>query len=183
VHGVHHSATLETYNLLAQLYTSTGQYYQKNVAQDKSAAGLATECYKKAVFVHEDLLRWFVNEQIGSEDDDGDDDDTAATFLAEYGSNGRNGTKQHLSGEPSIDKTKLVKKHLRLLKLAFERLGSWPKPYVIYERLSADVFKAFKLQGVDGVEKWIAKGFGGGKAESDEGSFTDVSDWEILTRV
>jgi hypothetical protein len=180
VHGSRHSATLETCNLLAQLYTSTGQYYQKTAAQDKHAVELATEYYKKAIFVHEDLLRWLASDQSGVEDDEDEEDDIAAGILAEHGIHVQGGEKQGETNQTLIDKAAMAKTHLRLLKFAFQRLGSWPKPYAVYERLNANVFKAFNLTGVEGVEKWTAKGFGGGKAESTEGSFSGVSHWEIL---
>lgn len=85
--------------------------------------------------------------------------------------------------ELDVDKGKLVKEHLRLMKLAYQRLGSWPKQYSAYERLNADAFKAYgaQLSGVEGVEKWQVKGFGAGKAESNDGAFVGVSEWEILS--
>ena len=51
------------------------------------------------------------------------------------------------------------------------------------DALAAELFKTFgeQLKGVEGVEKWQVKGFGGGKAESNEGTFTGSSSWEILT--
>jgi hypothetical protein len=179
-HGSRHPATLETYNLLAQLYTSTGQYYQKSATQDKHAVELATEYYKKALFVHEDLLRWLVSDQIGVEDGDDEDEDTAAAILTEHGIRVGDRESQGDANNVLIDKAAVAKTYLRLLKFAFQRLGSWPKSYTVYERLNAYVFKAFDLTGVEGVEKWTARGFGGGKAESNEGSFDGVRKWEII---
>ncbi|KAK3080720.1 hypothetical protein LTS18_013809 [Coniosporium uncinatum] len=184
VHGARHPATLETYDLLAQLYTSTGLQYAKGADKDKNAAGLASEYFKKAVLVREDLLRLVVSEQLGSEDDDDEDEDTAAAILAEHGvsvsgsANGDDGRDQ--IDAPAMDKAQFARTQLRMLKLAFQRLGNWPRQYAVYERLNADVFRAFELQGVEGVEKWTAKGFGGGKAESQEGEFSTVKNWEIL---
>jgi len=184
VHGARHPATLETYDLLAQLYTSTGLQYAKGADKDKSAAGLASEYFKKAVLTREDLLRLVVSEQLGSEDDDDEDEDTAATILAEHGvsvngSGSGDGGRDQIEA-PVIDKAQFARVQLRMLKLAFQRLGNWPRQYVVYERLNADVFRAFELQGVEGVEKWTAKGFGGGKAETQEGEFSAVKTWEIL---
>ena len=70
--------------------------------------------------------------------------------------------------------------HLRLLKFAYQRYGDWPKSYATYEKLNADVFRYFELKGIEGVEKWNAKAFGRGKAESGEGTFAAISDWDIL---
>ena len=179
VHGARHPATLETYGLLAELYTSAAQQYQKS--GDKSSASIATDYFKKAVLVHEDVLRWLVGGQAEGGEDDDDDEDTAAAILKEHGV-AIDEDQDGKADEADVNTPKLVKMHLHLLKLAFQRLGSWPKNYGIYERLNADVFKAFgnQLQGSEGVEKWQAKGFGAGKAEAKDGEFSSVSDWEIL---
>ena len=76
-----------------------------------------------------------------------------------------------------------VRRHLRLLKLAVQRLGYWPKEYAEYERLNADVFREYgaDLQGVEGVEKWDLKSFGNGKAEADDDVLQskDLTHWEL----
>ncbi|KAH6853214.1 hypothetical protein B0I37DRAFT_419987 [Chaetomium sp. MPI-CAGE-AT-0009] len=65
-----------------------------------------------------------------------------------------------------------VAQHLRLLKLAVQRLGAWPRDYSEYQRLSADVFRDFgaelRDQGVGGVETWNVERYGKGRAEADE---------------
>lgn len=87
-----------------------------------------------------------------------------------------------IDDDEQVDRPALVKQHLKLLKLAYQRLGKWPKNYAVYEKLNADVFHTFAsdLKGVEGVEKWNAKTFGAGKAESNEDEFKGVNDWEIL---
>ncbi|EME41438.1 hypothetical protein DOTSEDRAFT_46432 [Dothistroma septosporum NZE10] len=192
VNGIKHPATLETYDLLAQLYTSIGQNYQKETASDKAAAGLAAEHFKKAIFVHEDILRWLLNStEGGAAAVDDDDDDMAATILAQHGVSVEkvgdaaiDGAAENDNGIDAAKRSELVRRHMHLLKLAYQRLGSWPKPYAQYEKLNADLFKSFGevLKGAEGVEKWQIKGFGGGKAESTEGTFTAQSrKWEILS--
>ncbi|KXS96240.1 hypothetical protein AC579_6698 [Pseudocercospora musae] len=167
VNGINHPATIEAYTLLAELYTGVAQNYQKE--SDKVPAA---EHFKKAFLVHEDVLRWLLSDTTGG---DADDDDTAATLLAEH-----SGSDHAIVDD--ADANKRVQKHLRLLKLAYQRLGQWPKPYVVYERLNAELFQHFpeQLHGLEGVEKWQVKGFGSGKAESNEGQFKGCSDWEIL---
>ncbi|RMY02353.1 hypothetical protein D0868_08011 [Hortaea werneckii] len=181
VHGARHPVTLETYALLAQLYTSAAQQYQKSAEKDKSSASIATDYFKKAIFVHEDVLRWLVGGSSEGAEEDDDDEDTAATILKENGVS-IDEDNDGQADEAGVDRATLVKDHLGLLKLAYQRLGNWPKNYAVYERLNADVFKVFggQLQGVEGVEKWQSKGFGAGKAESQSGLFEGVSDWEIL---
>lgn len=180
-HGVTHPATMSAYKILAQLYTSTAQMYQKNAASDKSAASLASDYFKRAVLMEEDVLRWLVNAGKSGAESQSDEEDTAAAILAEHGVQ-VDGVEPQSEEEESVDRSAAVKHHLQLLKLAYQRFGQWPKPYGAYEALNADIFKLYGegLKGVEGVEKWQAKGFGGGKAESGEGAFAPPQQWDIL---
>ncbi|KAL5410988.1 hypothetical protein PMIN03_005094 [Paraphaeosphaeria minitans] len=188
-HGPRAPVTVETYELLAQLYTSTGLTYQSKAATEKTGA-LATEHFKKALAVHEDMLRLLVRDDDA--DDDSDDDDTAAGLLAEH-TGSVNGSVDGRWASSSLldqstasvsDKAALALRHLHLLKLAFQRLGGWPKPGAEYERLNASLFREFggeeAWKGARGVETWSAKGFGAGKAESGEGVFGEVREWWIV---
>ncbi|SMQ47748.1 unnamed protein product [Zymoseptoria tritici ST99CH_3D7] len=188
VNGARAPATIDAYDLLAQLYTSNGQSYQREAATDKSAASLAQDHFKKSLLVHEDILRWLLSESsdgtaAGSDDDD--DDDFAASLLAEHGvqhHSHTNGDAAQEDGSTHARRGELVKRHLQLLKLDFQRHGGFPKEFASYERLNAELFRTFgeQLKGVEGVEKWSAKVHGGGKAESQEGVFANEGDWEIL---
>jgi hypothetical protein len=180
-HGPRAPVTLETYELLAELYTSTALSYQK----DPKTASLATEFFKKAVSVHEDILRLVVNEQSDGHDDSDDEFDTTAALLAKEGVKVK---RQDSHSSPAldteaVDKSALALKHFNLLKLAYQRLGGWPKSYADYERLNAQVFRVFgaeqEWKGVQGTEKWDAKSFGSGKAESQEGVFHGLEDWSF----
>lgn len=178
-HGPRALATIETYELLAQLYTSTGQSYQAKAATDKTGP-LAQEYFKKALGVHEDILRLVVDDH----DDSDDELDTAAYLLAREGVSIKSQDgKQEIEAldEESIDKSAIALRHLKLLKLAYQRVGGWPKPYEEYERLNARIFREFgsdaQWKGVQGTELWNAKQFGEGKAESKEGRFEGVKDW------
>ena len=139
--------------------------------------------------MHEDVLRWVVNEATGGDlgDDDGEED-TAASILADHGvqTNG-SANSDHISSAGGLDSKKrsaLVAKHLRLLKLAVQRLGAWPKDYAAYEYLNAQLFSVFPegLKGYEGVEKWQVKSYGGGKAESQAGALEagNLGSWEVL---
>jgi hypothetical protein len=177
-YGISHPATLEAFQVLSQLYTSAGQTFQKNAASDKNAGALAADYFKKAVLVEEEILRWFVSEGAGTKDDE---DDTAAAILADHGV-ALSDPEDDESEEQSTDRSVEVKTHLRLLKLAFQRYGQWPKAYGLYEQLNADIFAQYgaALKGAEGVEKWSAKGFGNGKAESGQGAFAPPAQWDIL---
>ncbi|KAF1964590.1 hypothetical protein BU23DRAFT_492067 [Bimuria novae-zelandiae CBS 107.79] len=188
-HGPRAPVTLETYDLLAQLYTSTGLSYQSKAATEKTGP-LATEHFKKALNVHEDILRLLVQDDV---DEDSDDDDTTATLLAEHRGTSVNGSVDgrfasaeslDQSTAPSVDKPALALRHLQLLKLAFQRLGGWAKPYKEYERLNASLFREFEgeeaWKGAQGVETWSAKGWGAGKAEKEEDVFGEVREWGIV---
>lgn len=182
-HGPRAPITIETYELLAQLYTSMGQTYQAKASSEKTGP-LAQEYFKKAIGVHEDILRLVVNDH-GSGDDSDDELDTTAYLLAKEGVNVK---KQE--GQPTaaldannIDKSTIALRHLQLLKLAYQRFGGWPKAYDEYESLNAQIFRTFgaeaKWKGVQGTEKWSAKEFGQGKAESQDGAFKGIDDWAL----
>lgn len=183
-HGPRAPVTLETYELLAELYTSTGLTYQAKAGTEKTGH-LAKEYFKKALFAHEDILR-FLTQDDG--DEDSDDEDTAATLLAEHtgSANGSVDDRFAESLEQSaslVNKPVLAIRHLQLLKLAFQRLGGWPKHYSEYERLNANLFKEFggheAWKGAQGVEKWSANEYGSGKAEKQLGTFEGVSEWQL----
>ncbi|UPX15179.1 uncharacterized protein EKO05_0005636 [Ascochyta rabiei] len=182
-HGPRAPVTIETYELLAQLYTSMGQSYQAKASSEKTGP-LAQEYFKKAIGVHEDILRLVVHDH-GSGDDSDDELDTTAYLLAKEGVN-----VQKQEGQPTavldadnIDKSAIALRHLHLLKLSYQRLGGWPKAYDEYERLNAQIFRTFgaesKWKGVQGTEKWSAKEYGHGKAESQDGSFKSIGDWAL----
>jgi hypothetical protein len=182
-HGPRAPVTIETYELLAQLYTSMGQTYQSKAASEKTGP-LAREYFKKALGVHEDILRLVVHEH-GSGDDSDDELDTTAYLLAKEGINVKKQEGQPTAAldTENIDKSAIALRHLQLLKLAYQRLGGWPKSYDEYERLNAQVFRTFgaeaKWKGVQGTEKWSAKEFGNGKAESQDGGFKGIEDWAL----
>ncbi|KAF2715445.1 NACHT domain-containing protein [Pleomassaria siparia CBS 279.74] len=180
-HGPRAPVTIETYELLAELYTSTGQAYQAKAATEKTGP-LAQDYFKKAVGVHEDILRLMLYDH-GSGDDSDDELDTTAYLLAKEGVNvrGDDGKRSVSLDEDSIDKSAIAIHHFQLLKLAYQRFGGWPKSYAEYERLNAHLFRSFgsdsNWKGVQGTEKWDAKPFGSGKAESKDGEFSGIKDW------
>lgn len=180
-HGPRAPVTIETYELLAELYTSTALTYQK----DPKTAGLATEYFKKAISVHEDILRLVVNEQSDGHDDSDDELDTTAALLAKEGVKVKRLDSHSAPAldADEIDKSALARKHFHLLKLAYQRLGGWPKSYTDYERLNAQVFRVFGAEeawrNVQGTEKWDAKGYGNGQAESQDGVFNGLEDWSF----
>ncbi|KAJ5570216.1 uncharacterized protein N7459_009646 [Penicillium hispanicum] len=170
VNGARHSSTLEMSTLLSQLYTSIAQRYQA----EKGGQHMANKYYKKSASVHENLLRIFVDPSFaefeGGLDSSLSMDGSAYDLDIGESANGGLSDGEH------------VRQHLQLLKLAIQRLGDWPKDHSDYERLNADLFLEFgnELKGVDGVEKWNLKGFGSGKASSDEDTLDlNFSSWEL----
>jgi len=181
-HGPRSSITLETYELLAQLYTSTGLSYQAKSSTEKTGH-LAKDYFRKALYAHEDILKFLTEDES---DDDSDDEGTAFTLLAEHNAS-INGSVDGRFAEPLDESVTLVNKpvlairHLNLLKLAYQRYGGWPRQYSDFERLNANLFREFgsheSWKGAEGVEKWNAKDFGSGKAEKQDGHFEGVADW------
>lgn len=168
VHGPRHHTTLDMSVLLSQIYTGIGQKYQAH----KGGVELAKRYYKKSAATHENILRAFTDVDI----------DTALD-----GSMSMDGHSLDLDlvddGVESVSPEEHVRKHFKLLKLAVQRLGEWPKDYSEYERLNADLYREFPtgLKGIEGVEKWDLKKMGGGKAESDEDLLNgQVNDWALF---
>jgi hypothetical protein len=184
-HGARTPSTIDTYKLLAQLYTSTALEIQAKAPPGKIAP-LAQDYFKQAFSVHEDILRLLVHGQgQGSSDDDSDDElDNAAALLKKEGVNSTiNGDVKQIDtlDEENIDFSAVALRHLNLWKMAYQRLGNWPKSSDEYQRLNTQVFHLFggevEWKGIQGIEKWSAKEFGFGKAESREGEFEGVGDW------
>lgn len=79
-----------------------------------------------------------------------------------------------------------IRRELRLLKLAAERLGGWSKQANNYERLTTEIWTLYAgdLQMKEGdvlTKKWKLDAFGAGKAEGDisEDGFVVPQSWEI----
>ncbi|OGM43350.1 NACHT domain protein [Aspergillus bombycis] len=164
VHGARHPSTVEMTVLLSQMYTSVAQGYQNQ----KDYRDLAFRYYKKAAVLHENALRSFVDSSYFS------------SSLGDTSSPG--GSSVSSPGDAAESEGKYVRQHLRLLKLAVERLGDWPKEYSEYETLNTDIFKAFgnELKGVEGVEKWDLKRFGCGQAEATDDLIMPASEEGVV---
>ncbi|KAL6242158.1 hypothetical protein RBB50_011070 [Rhinocladiella similis] len=169
VYGSSHVVTLELNILLGQLLVSTGLALQGT----KGAEEIARRYFKRAIGVHENVLRALTLDPMGLNEDDDvtvlstdpEPVDLAALGLDKAASQGT-----------------YARRHMILLKLALERFGDYPKGYAEYEQLNADAFRTFPedLRGVEGVEKWDIKKFGHGKAESDEGALdVNVKNWTL----
>lgn len=151
---------------------------------DKSDLAIAHESFKKAFSVHEVILRRMVHDHE-VEEDSHEELDTAAYLLARGPINveGQSDNNTPSLDPNNIDRPAIALRHFRLLKLAYQRLGCWPKPYEVYEQLNAALFLTFgsepSWKGVEGTEKWSAKDFGCGKAESLDGSFQGIPSWSF----
>ncbi|KAL3462198.1 NACHT domain protein [Aspergillus heterothallicus] len=156
VHGPLHPRTLEMTVVLSQMYTSRAQGYQDTDDHRE----LARQYYKRAAALHENALRAFVDPNSAPTALDADTSPPASPALSEASSPGGS---DHGDG-------KTVRKHLHLLKLAIERLGTWPKDYSEYERLNSDVFRLFQgdLDGIKGLDKCNLRQFGAGRAEASD---------------
>lgn len=174
VHGTRHPATLEMSIFLTQLYTSIAQRYQ---SQNASAKEVPNKYYKKSAAVHENILRVFTDPSYA---------ELETVFdgtSAESGSNFGPDPVGDFKEQAALPDGQYVRRHMRYMKLALERLGSWPKDYAEYERLNAEIFRQYPddLKDVAGVEKWNLRGYGAGKAEAkDDLLNTGFNNWEIL---
>lgn len=180
-HGVSHTTTRDANVLLAQLCTGIGQYYLQQGTKDNNNAELANQYFAKALAVHEEMLKLLVHGTSGGTMGDDDDFDSTGAILAEHGVT-LNVPSINDAPSSSVDQDAMAMAHLRLLKLGYQRLGSWPRPYSEYEKLIGQVLQTFSIDNKDlqTPDKWQAKGYGGGKAESNEGTFEKVDSWELI---
>ena len=172
VHGVRHASTLEMTVLLSQLYTGLAQRYQ----DAKGGQDMAGRYYQKAAGLHENVLRTLTDPTFAELE--GSLDGSMSLDGSAYEANMGDSVQSS-----ALSEGQYARQHLHLLKLAVQRLGDWPKDYSEYERLNAEVFREFStdLKGVEGVEKWNLKGFGGGKAADNADVLNlDVKNWELL---
>ncbi|KAF7713828.1 Uncharacterized protein PECH_000819 [Penicillium ucsense] len=171
VNGARHQSTLEMSTLLSQLYAGIAQRYQA----EKGGQHMAHKYYKKIASVHETLLRTFVDPFHGDVEGgiDGNMSMDGSSYDIEIGDS---------QIQSSISDVEQVRQHMQLLKLAVQRLGDWPKDFAEYQRLNDDLVDEFgdELSGVERVEKWDVKKFGGGKASGDEDQLkVDAKMWEL----
>lgn len=216
VHGARHPRTLDTMSLLAELYTSSAQYYQSISSNGSSVSGadknkdMARVYLKKACAVHEDVLKLLVDK--AADDDEASDEESmhsgsnrghhrgasshSSTRKASYASTASHHSQHHhhngqgrRSSITREEEVHAVETHLRLLKIATQRLGTWARSAGEYERLTAKVWSGFgnelKAGGLkeDQVlsKKWKLEGYGNGRSEgaATEGAFSAPSTWEV----
>ena len=180
-HGVSHPTTRDANVLLAQLYTSIGQYYLQQGTKDNNNTDLANQYFAKAMAVHEEMLKLLISDTADGVMSDDDDLDSTGAILAEHGiSLNVPSANDHVNDTAHQGAT--AKEHLRLLKFGYQRLGSWPRPFSEYEKLIGQVLHSFEIdtKELQSPDKWQAKGFGGGKAESNEGTFEKVDSWQLV---
>ncbi|KAI9368154.1 hypothetical protein BJX61DRAFT_546814 [Aspergillus egyptiacus] len=176
VQGPTHPSTLEMTILLSQLYTSVAQGYHSTPEH----RDLASQYYRKAAGLHENALRGLIDPASAST--------TTATMFdsppASPGATTSPGAGTRSPGAKNIEEEgKSVRRHLRLLKLAVERLGGWPKEYAEYEHLNEELFRVFpqELRGESGkgldMHQWNSdlKRFGAGKAEASDDLISERS--------
>ena len=187
VHGSRSPAALEFYELLSRLYTSAATQLQPK--DDKAARDLATAYRKKAMTLHEDVLKLFVNAS-----DDSDEDEDGSEWGSDAGSRPGSPTPAHAVGcghaylSPTEQRERqlaAVRGHLRFLKLAYQRLGGWNKAAGEFETLTQAVWGVFgdelKAPKKDVMAKeWSMQGFGQGKAEGRDDEFMVPREWTIL---
>lgn len=220
VHGARHPQTLDTMSLLAELYTSSAQYHQSiagPAVNGKPDAGadknreMAHMYLKKACAVHEDTLKILVD-KAGDDGEISDDESVSSrgsrgvspSFMrkssyASTSSHGHHHGHHHhhhhdgprrRSSITRAQEVRAVETHLRLLKLALQRLGTWARSVGEYERLTAKVWEDFGSElKTDGVKeeqvlakKWKLEGYGNGRSEGavNEGAFEAPHTWEVV---
>lgn len=185
VYGSRHPNTLDMTILLTQLYTGIAQRYQKLSA----GQAMANRYYKMSAGYHESVLRAFSDPSY-AELECGLDEHRAASAApvsphASYAGVlvGMDGTAEQFHDAPATTEAERVCEHMKYLRLALQRLGTWAKDYSEYEALNADLYRTFggDLCENANMEKWDLSSFGAGKAESNEDILEpEFDDWELV---
>lgn len=198
VHGTRHHYTVTFYALLASMYTTLACKYIKDAAggtsDKKHAEDMARVYFRKAIEVHEEVLKQIVSaEDADSSDDDDDESDHNGVGPSRQGTNGvTNGTTRATCGfawRSHEQELESVRAHIRRLQLAVQRYGNWVKPSNSYEKLTSRVWDSYgKESGFNMAQdqvlanKWQIEKYGSGKAEGtlEEDGFKSPKVWWIV---
>lgn len=199
VHGIRHYHTVSFQTLLASMYTSLALRYSREATREgaknkRHSEEMARVYFKKAMQVHEEVLKQIVNsDDADMSDDDDDEFDYADAASTHRGPNGAaNAGSVTACGFAWISREQelcAVREHIRKLQLAVQRYGGFSKPSSNYEKLTSHVWGCygkeadFKMaQDQVLAAKWKVEGFGSGKAEGDisEDEFKAPGSWWIL---
>ena len=169
VHGSRSSEALVFFDLLTHLHTSHA------LQQGSESKSTRNSYLKKAMNRHEEVLKLFVHANENSDDEDDSD------FGSDAGSSS-GAEKGEVHGDEEL---KVIRTHLRLLKLSFQRLGTWSKHREEFVTVTNAVWEAYgvslKMDKRNVLcNDWSAQGFGDGKAEASEDLFSLPKTWSIL---
>ncbi|KAL9092970.1 MAG: hypothetical protein Q9159_000594 [Coniocarpon cinnabarinum] len=178
VYGPRSANALSFYELVSQLYISSALQLQQQ--DTKTAKETAQAYFKKAADVHTNVLKLFVNV---SEDSAGEDSDLDSE-ISSNASSPKAGCG-HTYLEQKKEREEAMKRHMRGLKLAYQRLGGWTRDAKDFDKVTDLVWQA---HGKDlGMERknvmsreWSSNGWGAGKSEGREDEFVGPSRWEVL---
>jgi hypothetical protein len=202
VHGSRNPRLYSYWNLLAELYTGYANHLLAEAAKQEPASKKLSEQnalfhLRKAADIHFTALKQLVDADAADASDDDDDYETITSFdlkLSPASTNGvdTNGTKlngdhKHVRAfQNREEELEIVRRHLRLLKLALQRAGGFSKPLKEYESLTQKVATHYgedlKVKDVDwSAAKWKVDGLPLGQAESQkqDGVYRVPSHWEI----
>ncbi|KAI0535477.1 hypothetical protein GGR58DRAFT_440125 [Xylaria digitata] len=110
-HGPRHRQTLAMYEILASIYTSTGNYYcaksnaeNANAVAKKRDAALARTYFRKAITANEDLLKLLID--ADADDSEDEDDDQFSVGSSHHGSvrmrSSAYGLNRRIPSKPSL---------------------------------------------------------------------------------
>ena len=200
VHGVKNPRLYSYWNLLAELYTGYANHMLAEASKQEPASKKVSEHtalvhFRKAVDIHLTALQQLVD---GDSFDSGDDDDyemissfhSKDTPIANgHGAKGakHSGDHKHVrSFQTREEELEIVRRHLRLLKLALQRAGGFHKPQHEYERVTQRVSSHYgedlKLKDLEwSAAKWKVDGLPLGQAEEkkQDGVFRLPARWEV----
>jgi hypothetical protein len=208
VHGVKNPRLYSYLNLLAELYTGYANHLLSEAGKQEPATKKVSEHtallhFRKAVDVHLTALKQLADADTADSDNDDDYQSISSFKLTSlpvanghshsnghsHGTNGvkLNGGHKHIrSFQNREEELEIVRRHLRLLKLALQRAGGFHKPAREYEaltqRISAHYGEDLKMKDLEwNAARWKVDGqpLGQAEAQKQDGAFRVPARWEI----
>ncbi len=196
-HGTRNPRLYSYFNLLSEIYTGYATHLLAEAAKQEPAGKKSSEQnalfnFRKAAELHLTALKHLLDSDAGDTDDDDDyehisSESIPATNGASSNGSQANGDHKHVrSFENREEELEIVRRHLKLLKLALQRAGGYTRPHREYELLTQKVAAHYgeelKLKDVElNAAKWKVDGLSLGQAEGQkqDGIFCVPTRWGI----
>ena len=178
-YGIKSTRTTQFLGLLASLFISSGLDQMK-----RNNEMMAMKHFRAAIEIHVNALKALVHTE-DIQDFHDDDLDSQVGSVASLGKNSLPNGGSPITASSDHEAEPAIREHLRLLKLAFQRSGSFTRPShgdvdALTAKTWAEFHASLKMNKEDVLSsKWSAHGYGDGKAASNQDEFRVPATWTI----